>query len=476
MGPHLNCIKDGGHSTEWAVFRISYRNSQLASGKKTLRVRVAETFLVICSVCIATIACEAAYRVYLDVWISSSLGEASARNQGSFKAVNDTYMISDPVFGFRFRQGISTYTTAYLKDNLFDHCETNTFRADQSEISGIYEGDYASADLKILVFGDSFTAMQFDGVTWPELLQRRLEERLRRRVRVVNFARFAQGVLQMTDIAATTVPQWRPNFYVIAYITNDLVRPRFWLVNRKLRGYERALIMMSPHAEPDPVTMTDVADYFQVNAKVTGEWCDHMTSLKAEYALQQLKEDPVSRDLISEHETLREENTKPLLKTGVWGRETFGTSFLYDRIVRGNPMIGLLSAMPRVGFRGVMALDRFDEDNEFRAAVERLRETGIPGILIHLPHIMEISKGTEFLYREDGGMADAQGASLRESLERAFGVKSIGLVHRLSEEGSDPGAYVLSASDPHPNRLGLQLYADAIALALSQQGLLKAAP
>jgi hypothetical protein len=73
-------------------------------------------------------------------------------------------------------------------------------------------------------------------------------------------------------------------------------------------------------------------------------------------------------------------------------------------------------------------------------------------------------------------MADAQGASLRESLEQAFGVESIGLVRRLSEEGSDPGAYVLSASDPHPNRLGLQLYADAIALALSQRGLLKAAP
>ena len=117
-----------------------------------MRVRIAETLLVICSVLLATIACEVAYRIYLDVWIRSSLGEAAANKQANFKAVNDTYMISDPIFGFRFRQGSSVYTTAYLKDNLFDHCETSTFRADRSEMSGIYDGDYASADLKILGF------------------------------------------------------------------------------------------------------------------------------------------------------------------------------------------------------------------------------------------------------------------------------------------------------------------------------------
>jgi hypothetical protein len=50
------------------------------------------------------------------------------------------------------------------------------------------------------------------------------------------------------------------------------------------------------------------------------------------------------------------------------------------------------------------------------------------------------------------------------------------LVPPLSEEKSDPGAYVLNAADPHPNRLGLQFYADAVALALSQRGLLRAAP
>jgi hypothetical protein len=252
----------------------------LSTRAKTVRVRVAEALLVICSVCVATIACEAGYRVYLDLWIRSSLSAAAASKEASFKAINDTYMISDPVFGYRYRQGTSIYTTAYMKGNLFDHCETSTFRADRSEMSGIFDADYASADLKILVFGDSFTAIQFDGMTWPQLLQRKLEDQLRKRVRVVNFARFAQGTLQMIDLAATTVPQWRPNFYVVAYITNDLVRPRFWLVNRKLRGYERALIMMRPHAEPDPVTMTDVADYFQINSNVTGEWCDRMNSLK----------------------------------------------------------------------------------------------------------------------------------------------------------------------------------------------------
>ena len=437
----------------------------------TVWIRLAEALPVVCSICIAVVACEIFYRIYLDVWIHSSLSEEAASEAKSFKAVSDTYMISDPAFGYRFREGISTYTTAYMNRNLFDHCETSIFRADRSEMSGIFDGDYASAELKILVFGDSFTAIQFDGLTWPELLQRELEDRLKKRVRVVNFARFAQGALQMTDLAAATVPQWRPNFYVLAYITNDLVRPRFWLVNRNLRGYERALITMSPHEDPDPTSMTDVADYFQINSNVTGEWCARMKSLKAKGAYNVLKEDPVARDLIYEHETLRRENTKPLLRTGIWGRGTWGTSFLYDRIVRGNPMIGFLDELPRVGFRGVTALNRFDEDDKFRAAVQQLRETGIPGILIHLPHIAEISKGTEYLYREAGGVADAQGASLNESLEQAFRVKAIGLVPRLIEERSDPQAYVLSATDPHPNLRGLQLLADAIALALNQRAL-----
>lgn len=435
--------------------------------------RMAELLLVVCSVCAAAIACEVAYRIYLDVWIHSSLSEEAATEVANFKVVSDSYMIGDPVFGFRFRKGISTYTTAYMKSNLFDHCESSSFRADRPEMSGIFDGDYASADLKILVFGDSFTAIQFNGLTWPELLQRKLENQLHKRVRVVNFARFAQGALQMTDIAAATVPQWRPNFYIVAYITNDLVRPRFWLVNRKLRGYERALIVMNPREEPDPASMTDVADYFQINSKVTGDWCARMSYLKAEGARRELQEDPVARDLIFEHETLRRENTKPLLKSGIWGRDTWGTSFLYDRIVRGNPMIGFLRALPRVGFRGVTALNKFDEDDKFRAAIRRLRETGIPGILVHLPHIAEISQGTEFLYREAGGMADAQGASLNESLERAFEVKAIGLVPRLIEERSDPQAYVLSAADPHPNLKGLQRFADAIALALNQSDLLQ---
>lgn len=445
-------------------------------GATTVWPRVADLLLVVCSICVAAILSEIVYRIYLDVWIHSSLSEETATDVTNFKVVSGSYMVSDPVFGFRFRKGVSTYTTAYMMGNSFDHCEASSFRADRPEMSGIFDGDYDSADLKILVFGDSFTAIQFDGLTWPELLQRKLENQLKKRVRVVNFARFAQGVLQMTDIAAATVRQWRPNFYIVAYITNDLVRPRFWLVDRNLRGYERALITMRPHEAPDPASMTDVADYFQVNSKVTGEWCARMTSRKAEGARRELEEDPVARDLIFEHETLRRENTKPLLKSGVWGRDTWGTSFLYDRIVRGNPMIGFLRAAPRVGFRGVTALNRFDEDDKFRAAIRQLRETGITGILIHLPHIAEISKGTEFLYREAGGMSDAQGASLNESLEQAFKVKAIGLVPRLLEERADPQAYVLSAADPHPNPRGLQRFADAIAFVLNQRGLLHQGP
>src|SRR6476661_10773220 len=107
----LELLQNGG---ERAVFTKRGRDIHLNPRAATVRVRIAEALLVVCSVCVRAIVCEVAYRNYLDVWIYSSLREEAASRAANFKAISDTYMISDPVFGYRFRKGISTYTTAYM--------------------------------------------------------------------------------------------------------------------------------------------------------------------------------------------------------------------------------------------------------------------------------------------------------------------------------------------------------------------------
>ena len=145
----------------------------------------------------------------------------------------------------------------------------------------------------------------------------------------------------MVDLAAATVPQWRPDFYIIAYITNDLIRPRFWLVDRTLRGRERMLMTLSPRATPDPATMTDVSDYLQINPDISREWCDRMTAARATGDVRQLDNDPLTSAIVQDHVALARENGAPAFAVKLWGRSTLRTSFLYNRIVRGNPFIGV---------------------------------------------------------------------------------------------------------------------------------------
>jgi hypothetical protein len=393
----------------------------------------------------AVVACEAAYRVYLGFRLHMPPDSSTGSVDASFKAVSDTFMITDPVLGYRFRQRTADYTTVHIRDGRFDHCESEPFRADRPEISGIFDSDYASADIKIVVFDDSFTAIQWDGMTWPVLLQHRLEQQLGKRVRVANFGRFGQGALQMIDLAAATVPEWRPDFYIIAYITNDLIRPRFWLVDRTLRGRERFFITLSPNASPDPATTTDVADYYQIDRGITRQWCDRMVAAKAAGS-PQADSDPLLRTLV-DHTALRRENVRPLLSVNLWQPDV---SFLYNRIVRGNPLIGVARETPRIGY-GAIALRRLDDDAIFRQDIERLRKTGIPGIPVHLPHVWELGNGSEYWYGKAGGMTDLQGGSLRQSLEQALDAESVGLSPYLVKMRDDPPTYTISATDQHPN-------------------------
>ena len=98
-------------------------------------------------------------------------------------------------------------------------------------MEGTNDVEYDRADLKILVFGNSFAG------AWPDLLQYRLEQKTGLRVRVLNFARDGIGVMQMIDAAAHHVPQFKPDIFLVAVTTTSVVTPRHGVGDetRKLR-------------------------------------------------------------------------------------------------------------------------------------------------------------------------------------------------------------------------------------------------
>ena len=116
---------------------------------------------------------------------------------------------------------------------------------------------------------------------------------------------------------------------------------------------------------------------------------------------------------------------------------------------------------------GDTGLSRLDGDPRFRAAVERLLQSGTPGLLMHLPHVSEVEKGTEFCYRRPyNGVPRDRGKSLRQSLERALRMETIGLLPYMSEMRP---IRTPSCSDrrTNANKRGLELYADAVARAFA---------
>ncbi|MBO6784884.1 MAG: SGNH/GDSL hydrolase family protein, partial [Alphaproteobacteria bacterium] len=147
-------------------------------------------------------AAEAAYRAWLFDQETDRF-RISAEDRPNVWFFETTRWHFNAEHGFEY--GPETVYGGSIVDGLVRSCWS--WPANERGNMGLIEGDYETADLKVLVFGDSFTA-QVDtgvdprGVTWPDYFQRSLAERTGRSVHVVNFGRDGYGILQMADLAA----------------------------------------------------------------------------------------------------------------------------------------------------------------------------------------------------------------------------------------------------------------------------------
>lgn len=437
-------------------------------GARTLR-RYANLLLLTASLVVGLVGAEGAYRLWLAWKLRALAAPVTDDPRPSFGVYNTPPWRFDREAGFGYIPELS-YWTAHIRDGAFGGCTPPVVMTNaQGNIGKIY-GSYDTAEIRILVFADSFGTMHYDGDTWPNLLQRKLERATGKSVHVVNFGRDSYGLLQMMDLAAREVPQWRPDYVIFAYITNDLVRPRAWRILKEVRGHWRFIMAMEPNEDIEPGPDTSTNEMGLINPGITRAWCDAMAARLARGETAAARDDPVVQDLVRQYNTIRRENARQIVDPADVDLWWPFRSYLYNRIVHADTFHETGVRPRRVGHVPIEETD-FRRDKRFVDAAAKVLATGARPILIHFPVLPEIESGTQYVWGKAGATTAKQGSGLVSSLEEILGTKSVNLLAYLPMPMRDFKPYVASPQDWHPNARGIELYADAVLKALLALGI-----
>lgn len=414
------------------------------------RAILLNTLLLALSVIVGLLAVEASYRAYL--WVASPRPAVVAAPTDdpppSFSFYDKSHWEYDDRFGFRYPAGRKLLIGSVTDGKLVSCDEIDTINA-RGNIGPI-RGDYDKAGLKVLLFGDSFPAFITDGETFPSRLQAVLQDKAGVDAHVVNFGRDGTGILQMFDLAAAKVPEWKPDLVIVTFISDDLDRVRIWRMPTWIDGEPRLLV--TDRADPDP-DLGSATDAFILFPEADRAWCDRtlanggtapeLTTLNARYLRMRQQAARARPNYLS-----------------------LNHSFVFSRIAMGNAFArtspGGAWQLPRV------QLSDYRDDAGFVAALASLRESGVPLLLIHLPIAPELAEGSAMLLGNQ--------AALWDSLEAATGRPTYRLADYIDPPLADPLAMSHKPTDHHPSPFGMQVYANAITRIMAEAGILPAVP
>ena len=392
---------------------------------------VATAVLVLISGALGVALSEVVYRVYL-YWNAS--GRFVRRAPETVGVYSRPFWVFDERFGYTYPKGERIHVASISKGRVTGCSYWSDFN-EQGNI-GRTVGHYGSASLKILVFGDSFTATVHNGMTWPSLLQERLMQRLGRTVHVVNFGRDGYGLLQMFDLAAAKIPEWKPDLAVIAFITNDLQRVRFWRTVTKVDGLWRYLVSPDPTANPDSLKSYDTGLY---HPDATPEWCQSMKNTgRRDRVLGQVEH------VFQQGVNVGERRAADLL--------ALRHSYLAARLRHGDPFRGL----PGVFTFPVIQYASYSEDRRFMESLRAVEATGVPYILAHLAFYPELKESREYI-------TTYQEATLLKSLAGVTGKPILETRKFVGPQPEDLQDLIQSPDNYHPSPRGLLFYADVVA-------------
>jgi len=378
---------------------------------------------------------EIAYRLYLMQKISVGKESEITEDALNYSAVDDVLTEFNLEFGYSYVANKSN--NGVLVHNGYP-VMCNQATINELGNTNRIKGNYEDATVKILVFGDSFTAnTNLNGITWPDLLQDELEAKFNQDVNVINFGRGAYGILQMFDLARTKVEELKPDLVIFAFITSDLVRARFWRTVNFINGEKRDFVMTEPSEEAD---LKKSIDSTLVNSMITREWCEDM--LVASH-----KEDALLKALNEEFIKRKREHYDPV------EFNSLTTSFIFNRIVHNDPFRGFIpSLIPRYSENSYAADSRFIQN------VNHINQSNIPYYIIHLPTYGDLKAGEYELGEQE--------RALKESLQEVTGKQIINFIEYAPSHDSnnleDLEKLFMSPYDRHPSLQGIRFYAEVV--------------
>jgi hypothetical protein len=404
---------------------------------------------------LSLVAAEGAYRLYLSHRLTAQY-EARAKDDPNPSFAFYGYPPPwhfDRALGFSYTDG--SILGGAINGGAFAGCNPRSVQGNKYGNASELRSDYPNADVKVLLFGSSFTMGDpgWRGDTPTNQLEVLLSKRLGKRVSILNYSRDSTGILSMLDIARERIGVDKPDLLLFTFNSTAVGYQRHWRIVKEVRpGFFRMYQSLDPTEEPEKNRRIVVP--MAISSRVTPQWCEGMQGAVAAGNLERLRTDALVRDLIGEYNAMVRERDVPAYAIDL---TTLSASFIYNRIVHGNVFHGM-KAFEDKPIYGPLELGSFAEDPRFVEEMAYVRASGIPFKLIHVPMLNEMESGKPYEFW------DPRGATLLESFETAAGQRSVDLRDYYAPElKANPRAYIASEQDWHPNEPGIREMAEALA-------------
>lgn len=401
-------------------------NGRSAPWLRGIRARLA---LAICSGLVALVVVEIGYRTVVAITTDDPQVER-------FNGSSDYICTFDREFGYSYIPGKNVRTVRVDNGRVWEAWRSKVNSQGNIGDPSIGEG-WQAARNRILIVGDSFTANpNFGGVAWPDALYEQLIGH-DADVAIHNFGRDGYGILQMVHMAKAKAESLDPSLIIVACITDDLTRDRFWRTQFKDSEFQRVFTTTEPVETPEVGIRADAT---LINNSV-----------------ERLKIGDDAEALVRQFDALGAEAQQR--RQGLWWSPAY--SFLFHRILHGDPLAGCDT--PAQNPRHV--LSDFRHDDGFLADTAALNAMGVSIAIVHLPTYFEIVAGRPFFEKKDLLLVK----SLRDSLPQALYVELLSEIIP-PEDGLLSGYH--RPLDVHPSGQGARMYGNAVGRVLLEKQLL----
>ena len=296
-------------------------------------------------------------------------------------------------------------------------------------------GSYLDAEVKVALFGSSFTPPKCS-----KMIQQKLAKALGKSVHVLNFSVGSNGFLSMFDIARVKIPEFRPDIMLFTNNASAYLYSRIWRFDKPagehiwyfVQSFEPKQVFDPNVAHIHPATIT--------TDLITDEWIARMREAKEQGDEKTLRGDPLVKRLIAEYEKLQD----------------------YTRIldeIHGPAVIALPGEYS------------YHQDQRFLDAVEYVQSTGIPYYVVHVPQHAEVkSENPSDFSFPSAGVPEEQGRRYAAELDQITGRATIHLVDYYNpKDMENPSLMFDSPVGGHPSDHGNEVMARAFVKMLMEK-------